>query len=130
MDKKELDFVNDVRSGMTDQDLQKKYGIFGQNFTFYKAAALDFIAKDRIQKNPKKRQVKAQEFLKDVKAGMGDDELMMKYRFTRRGLQSALRQLIKLGLATPLELSNRLSITTSQVREAFVEMGKAIKELD
>ena len=32
--------------------------------------------------------------------------------------------------ATSLELSNRLSITTSQVREAFVEMEKAIKELD
>ena len=130
MDKTAVDFVNDIRSGMTDEDLQKKYGIFGQVFAFYKAAALDFIAKDRIQKNPKKRQIKAQEFLEDVKAGMGDDELMVKYRFTRRGLQSALRQLIKLGLATPLELSNRLSITTSQVREAFVEMGKAIKELD
>ena len=61
---------------------------------------------------------------------MGDDELIVKYFLTRRGLQSALRQLIKLGLATPQELSNRLSITTSQVREAFVEMGKAIKELD
>jgi hypothetical protein len=130
MDKTAVDFVNDVRSGMTDEDLQKKYRIFGQNFTFHKAAALDFIAKDRIQRNPKRRQIKAQEFLKDVKAGMGDDALMAKYLLTHRGLQSALRQLIKLGLATPLELSNRLSITTSQIREAFVEMGKAIKELD
>ncbi len=62
--------------------------------------------------------------------GMSDNELMEKYLLTRRALQSALRQLIELRLATPMELSNRLSITTSQVREAFVEMGKAIKELD
>ena len=129
MDKTAVDFVNDVRSGMTDEDLKKKYGIFGQHFTFYKAAALDFISRDSIQRNPRKRKIKAAEILKDVKAGMGDDALMAKYSLTHSALQSAQRQLIKLGLATPLELSNRLSITTSQVREAFVEMGKAIKEL-
>jgi len=33
-------------------------------------------------------------------------------------------------LMGPLELGNRLAMTTSQVREAFVEMGKAVKELD
>ena len=94
-----------------------------------KATALDIIAKNK-RKNPNKRKLKAKDFMKDVKRGMGDNELMEKYLLSRRALQSALRQLIELGLATPLELSNRLSITKSQVREAFVEMGKAIKELD
>ena len=123
------DFIKDVASGMTDEDLQKKYRVSGQKFILYKATALDIIAKNK-RKNPSKRKLKAKEFLKDVKGGMGDNELMEKYLLTRRGLQSALRQLIELRLATPMELSNRLSITKSQVREAFVEMGKAIKALD
>ena len=129
MGKTAEDFIKDVASGMTDEDLQKKYRVSGRKFTLYKATALDIIAKNR-RNNPSKRKLKAKEFLKDVKGGMGDNELMGKYLLTRRALQSALRQLIELRLATPLELSNRLSITKSQVREAFVEMGKAIKELD
>ena len=129
MGKTAENFIKDVASGMTDEDLQKKYRVSGRKFTLYKATALDIIAKNK-RKNPSKRKLKAEEFLKDVKMGMSDNELMGKYLLTRRALQSALRQLIELGLATPMELSNRLSITTSQVREAFVEMGKAIKELD
>ena len=129
MGKTAEDFIKDVASGMADEDLQKKYRVSGRKFTLYKATALDIIAKNK-RKNPSKRKLKAQEFLKDVKMGMSDNELMGKYLLTRRALQSALRQLIELRLATPMELSNRLSITSSQVREAFVEMGKAIKELD
>jgi hypothetical protein len=122
-------FIRDLASGMADEDLQEKYRVSGQKFILYKATALDIIAKNK-RKNPNKRKLKAKDFLKDVKMGMGDNDLMEKYLLSRRALQSALRQLIELGLATPLELSNRLSITKSQVREAFVEMGKAIKELD
>jgi hypothetical protein len=129
MGKTAENFIRDVASGMADEDLQEKYRVSGQKFILYKATALDIIAKNK-RKNPNKRKLKAKDFLKDVKIGMGDDELMEKYLLSRRALQSALRQLIELGLATPLELSNRLSITKSQVREAFVEMGKAIKELD
>lgn len=129
MGKTAEDFIKDVASGLTDEDLQKKYRVSGRKFTLYKATALDIIAKNK-RKDPGKRKLKAQEFLKDVKQGMSDNELMGKYLLSRRALQSALRQLIELRLATPLELSNRLSITKSQVREAFVEMGKAIKELD
>jgi hypothetical protein len=130
MGEKAAHFVNDVRSGMADDNLQAKYRLFGKKFVLCKAAALDLIAKDRIQESPKKRQIKAQDILKDIRSGMGDDALMAKYLMTHRQLQFALRQLIKLGLATSLELANRLSITTSQVTQAFVEMGKAIKELD
>jgi uncharacterized protein (DUF433 family) len=129
MGKTAENFIRDLASGMTDQDLQEKYRVSGQKFILYKATALDIIAKNK-RKNPNKRKLKARDFLKDVKRGMSDNELMEKYLLTRRALQSALRQLIELRLATPLELSNRLSITKSQVREAFVEMGKAIRELD
>jgi hypothetical protein len=72
----------------------------------------------------------AKEFLTDIRSGMDDEALMIRYGLQPRQLQSAFRQVINAGLATPLELSRRLSITKSQVREAFVEMGKAIGELD
>lgn len=124
------DFIKDVASGMRDQDLEKKYGISGKKLMLSKAAARDIIAQRGLQRNPIRRKVKAQELLRDVQANLDDDALMEKYVLTRRELQSALRQLIRLGLATPLELSKRLSITESQVAEAFEEMGKAIKELD
>jgi hypothetical protein len=130
MDKKAVDFIADVASGLTDKDLQKKYGLLDHRFPFYKAAALDLIARNKAERNQTRRKIKAQEFLHDLKAGLDDSALMNKYLLNHRQLQSALRQLIKLGLVTPLEVSDRLSITKSQVTQAFVEMGKAIKELD
>jgi hypothetical protein len=68
--------------------------------------------------------------LADIKSGMDDEQLMIKYDLLPRQLQSVFRQIINAGLSTPMEMSQRLSITKSQVREAFVEMGKAIRELD
>ncbi len=61
---------------------------------------------------------------------MHDDTIMVKYDLNHREFQSVLRQIIEAGLASALELSGRLSITESQVRDAFVEMVKAIRELD
>jgi hypothetical protein len=61
---------------------------------------------------------------------MDDEALMTKYDLVPRQLQSIFRQLISAGLMTPMELSTRLSITKSQVREAFLEMGKAVSDLD
>ncbi len=130
MNKKSMEFIADVESGLTDQDLQNKYRLFDHRFTFVKAAALDFIAKNKVQRNQARRKINARELLNDLNAGMDENALMSKYLFNHRQLQSALRQLIKLGLVTPLQVSNRLSITKSQVTQAFVEMGKAIQELD
>ncbi len=123
-------FVNDVRAGMDDSDLQRKYDLSMEKFRFYKAAALDFIAQQRMSRPGPKRKINAQQVLADIKSGMDNDSLMEKYELNQRQLQSVFRQMIRAGLATALELSNRLSITKSQVREAFVEMGKAIRELD
>ncbi len=123
------EFIQDVQAGMSDTALQAKYGMSGKQFFMYKAAVKDYLAKEK-QKTGKGRKVSAKEILADIKADLSDDEIMDKYNFTRRQLQSVLRQLINAGLATPKELSNRLSITRSQVTEAFVETGKAIHELD
>ena len=123
-------FVRDVRIGLSDAALQGKYDIPSNKFYLYKATALDFIAKEDARKTKKKIKINAKQFLVDIWSGMDDEALMAKYKLIPRHLQSAFRQIINAGLITPLELSNRLQITKSQVREAFVEMGKAVRELD
>ena len=123
-------FVLDVRVGLSDAALQGKYDIPSKKFYLYKATALDIIAKEDAQKTKNKIKINAKQFLVDIWSGMDDEALMAKYKLLPRHLQSAFRQIINAGLITPLELSNRLQITKSQVREAFVEMGKAVRELD
>jgi hypothetical protein len=91
---------------------------------------LDIIAKKSVSREAQGRRISARQILSDLRSGVDDEGLMTKYDLVPRQLQSVYRQLISAGLMTPMELSNRLSITKSQVREAFVEMGKAIRELD
>ena len=125
-----LEFVADVRAGLSDAFLQSKYGLSGHKYYLHKATALDIIAKERAQESKKQIEIKAKQFLVDIRSGMDDEALMIKHNLLPRHLQSAFRKIIEAGLITPLELSNRLQITRSQVREAFVEMGKAVRELD
>ena len=120
----------DVRARISDEALQKKYGFPSKKFYLYKASTLDIIAKEDAQKSKAGIRIDAKKFLTDIHSGMDDEALMIKYGLLPRQLQSAFRQIINAGLATPMELSKRLSITKSQVREAFVEVGKAIAELD
>jgi hypothetical protein len=124
------EFVRDVVAGLSDAALQQKYGLPSNEFYLYKATALDIIAKKRAEQSKNRIKVNAKQLLVDIWSGMDDEALMVKYNLLPRHLQSAFRQMINAGLITPLELANRLRITKSQVQEAFVEMGKAIKELD
>lgn len=122
-------FIQDVRDGLGDGALQFKYCLSSDKFYLYKATALDIIAKERTQQSKKRIEIHAKQFLVDIWSGMDDEALMVKHNLLLpRHLQSAFRQIISLGLITPLELANRLKITRSQVREAFVEMGKAVKQ--
>jgi hypothetical protein len=123
-------FVADVRARISDETLQKKYGFSSKKFYLYKASALDIIEKENRQKTKRRIVIDAKKFLTDIRCGMDDEALMIRYGIQPRQLQNAFRQIINAGLASPLELSKRLSITKSQVREAFVEVGKAIAELD
>ena len=124
------EFVADLQSGLPDEALRSKYGLSERKYYAYKAIALDIIAKKIASRVSQGRRISARQILTDLRSGLNDEELMAKYDLVPRQLQSVFRQLISAVLMTPMELSNRLSITKSQVREAFVEMGKAIKELD
>jgi hypothetical protein len=123
-------FLRDIKAGMSDDILQKKYNLAGKKFYLYKAAALDYLAKKRAESSPVKRRISARQVLNDLNSGIDDQGLMTKYDLSPRQLQSIFRQIISAGLATPMELSGRLSITKSQVTEAFEEVGHAIRELD
>lgn len=124
-----LQFLKDIVAGLSDEELREKYNLSGKKFYLYKAAAMDYLAKQRAQRAGK-RKISAKQILADINAAMDDESLMIKYDLTQRQLQTLFRQIISAGLATPMQLSRRLSITKSQVSEAFVEMGTAIKELD
>jgi hypothetical protein len=123
-------FVDDILAGLTDTIIQDKHGIYGPKYYVYKAAAKDFIRRQKRSVATVKRKVNGRQFLKDIRDNMDEDSLMVKYRLTPRQLQTLFRQLISGGHATPQELSGRLKITKSQVTEALAEVGKAIRELD
>jgi len=122
--------MEDIKAGMPDDALQEKYNLRGNEFLVAKASVLDFLKAIREKNTKPSRRISAKGFLNDVMSSVDDQTLMRKYRLTQRELQSLFRQLIEAGLVTPLEVANRLEITKSQVAEAFVEMGKAIDELD
>ncbi|MBI5570648.1 MAG: hypothetical protein HY914_11950 [Desulfomonile tiedjei] len=123
-------FLRDVQDGLSDDALQLKYKLSGKKFYLYKAVAKDYLAKKQSETNPLRRKISAKQVLADIRSGMDDESLMTRYNLSHRQLQSLFRKIIGAGLATPLELSARLSVTKSQVAEAFVEVGNAMKELD
>ncbi len=133
MDKRQdrpREFVADVKSGISDLVLQRKYGLSKDKFLLYKASALDIIAQEATREFIEKRKINPHSVLSDIESGMDDNALMIRYNLNPRQLQSILRQIIDAGLVSAVELSGRLSITKSQVRDAFVEMGKTISKLD
>ena len=74
--------------------------------------------------------VSAHDVVQDIKSGMDDEALMIKYRLSFRQLQRLFRKIIIGGFIGPMELAQRLCVTKSQVAEAFVELKKAAKGLD
>lgn len=56
---------------------------------------------------PPVREISGKHFLKDMRAGMSDSELMDKYRLTEKGLASVLDKLLELKLITLSELHAR-----------------------
>lgn len=75
-------------------------------------------------------QISAREVLEDLRTGMDDAGLMVKYHLSYRQLQRLFRKLILAEFISPLELAQRLCVTESQVTEAFVDMERAMAELD
>lgn len=73
-----------------------------------------------------KREVNAEEAVKDILAGMDDFSLMQKYRITAKGLQSLFTKLVKAGLLTKSEIDHPRSLydETVEVIRICPECGK------
>jgi hypothetical protein len=71
--------------------------------------------------------VSAHDVVQDIKSGMDDEALMIKYRLSFRQLQRLFRKIIIGGFIAPMELAERLCVTKSQVGEAFVELKKGLR---
>ncbi len=125
------EFVSDVRAGIADADLSEKYGMYGRTLVLHKIAARDYL--DQLEERSgegSSRKISAKQLLGDLRSGLDNDELMLKYELSPRQLQKAFRQIIGAKLMTPLELANRLSVTRSQITEAFREVQEAMKVLE
>lgn len=54
-----------------------------------------------------KREIRAKDFIGDIRAGMADSALMNKYKLTPRGLQSVFRKLVRLKAIKSEEVYSR-----------------------
>jgi hypothetical protein len=66
-----------------------------------------------------KRKISGKEFLRDVRAGLTDDELMEKFRITSVTLQYIFRKLIQEGLMTHFEFYARSKLRESELFAAY-----------
>ncbi len=74
--------------------------------------------------------IKAKEFIQDLRTGMDDPSLMLKYSLSYDGLQKVFEKLVEADFITVLELHERARLSDTQVTKAFVEAQRAIDEID
>jgi uncharacterized protein YidB (DUF937 family) len=128
-----LEAVRCIRLGLSDAELMEKYDLSskGLQSLFQKLvsagaislAELDermptfvgsvFISEDskstrgRGSRHGGGRNVSAPQAVTDIQAGMGDAELMEKYKVSARGLQDLFNQLVQAGLVERVEIDRR-----------------------
>ncbi len=76
-----------------------------------------------------KRKIKAKPFLRDIRNGMGDRELMGKYALSESQLHKVFHKLVYAGALDEMEIFLRSSLSDSTVSKAFMEIQGAAKEL-
>jgi hypothetical protein len=77
-----------------------------------------------------KRKIKTKPFIRDLRNGMGDGQLMEKYSLSDNQLHRVLQKLVDVGAIDEMELFIRTSLTDSAVTKAFVEIQHSVEELD
>ncbi len=121
-------FVKDVKAGLPDSVLKTKYALRGRMLALHKMVAQEFLKKSAASR-PKK-QIVAEEVVRDIKAGMDDEFLKEKYLLTNRQLQRLYRKIIAGRYMSVTELADRLSVTESQITEAFAQAASATEEFE
>ena len=77
-----------------------------------------------------KRKIKAKPFVRDLRNGMGDRELMEKYTLSESQLHKVLHRLVDAGAIDEMELFMRTSLSDSTITKAFVDTQCAVEEMD
>jgi hypothetical protein len=77
-----------------------------------------------------KRKIKAKAFVRDLRNGMDDKELMEKYSLSKNQLHKVLHRLVDAGAIDEMELFMRTSLSDSTITKAFVATQRAVQELD
>ncbi len=75
-----------------------------------------------------KRKIKAKLFVKDLRDGMGDMELMEKYTLSEGQLHKVFHRLVDAGLIDEMELFMRTSLSDSAFTKAFVVTQCSIQD--
>ena len=71
-----------------------------------------------------KRTIKAKEFIRDIRTGMADPDLIEKYGVTPKEFKRVLRYLVDAGLITQPELEESQRLSSSQIIRAFVDSNE------
>ncbi len=71
--------------------------------------------------NNGKRKIKARALAGDIANGLGDEELMERYKLTPRQLEDVLSRLVEAGYITEKQLYERTTLSDSIVTKAFVD---------
>jgi hypothetical protein len=74
--------------------------------------------------------INGRQVLEDLRSGMDDEGLMVKYNLNFRQLQRLFRKMIQAGYTTPMELARRLCVTKSQVTEVLGAPKPIVDEID
>jgi uncharacterized protein (DUF433 family) len=80
-----------------------------------RSEATELRGEERTRGMATKRTIKAEEIVKDLRAGMTDSGLMEKHRLSAWGLQDLFDQLLRVGLIEQSELDQRMSSVDSTV---------------
>jgi hypothetical protein len=147
--------ISDIRSGMDDSALMKKYGLAADGIQslfdklvaggyldlsevqvrmqgFLGTIVIDDFRKEKLPSAPGRgSRINAQEAARDVRSGTDDFALMDKYRLSSRGLQSMFNKLIAGGLISQLDLDRRsLGIEhTVDLRDDMPSLSQVLRHL-
>ncbi len=68
-----------------------------------------------------KRKIAAREVISDLRSGMSNQELMVKYSLSCKALRYVFKRLVEDGFMTEMEFYERTDLTESSVFRAFSE---------
>ena len=77
-----------------------------------------------------KRKIRAKPFLRDIRNGLSNVELMEKYILSERQLSRVFQRLVDAGAIDEVELFIRTSLDDSPLIEAFVETRRDLQQRD